>query len=196
MDYAGYAKVPPANAGALLPSWAAYSTLACLSRQKLIGGIESIAGENREPALTSPTLCCGPWAVGKSLTHILLVDPKGQSGIHNWESLKDVNAKVALAHSGVLPELALALGRGTTRRVKVDSFILLRKSSPLGKPNGSLYDPKVITDMEGKHVLHLHWAPEVNGRRVDEDGDKLPPPPDERCYVERMLACAGLIKTY
>lgn len=136
------------------------------------------------------------WAVGKSLTHILLVDPKGQSGIHNWESLKDVNAKVALAHSGVLPELALALGRGTTRRFKVDSFILLRKSSPLGKPNGSLYDPKVITDMKGKHVLHLHWAPEVNGRRVDEDGDKLPPPPDERCYVERMLECAGLIKTY
>ena len=136
------------------------------------------------------------WAVGKSLTHILLVDPKGQSGIHNWESLQGVNAKVALAHSGVLAELAQALGRGTTRRFKVDSFILLRKSSPLGKPNGSRYDPKVIADMEGKHVLHLHWAPEVNGRRVDEDGDAVPPPPDERCYVERMLACAGLIKIY
>lgn len=40
-------KCPPANAGALLPSWAAYSTLACLSRQKLIDGIESMAGENR-----------------------------------------------------------------------------------------------------------------------------------------------------
>lgn len=136
------------------------------------------------------------WAVGKKLTHILLVDPKGQSGIQDWDSLKGINAKVALAHSGVLGELALSLGKGTTRHFKVDSFILLRKSSPLGKPKGSLYDLTVIADMERKHVLHLHWAPEVNGHRWDEDGDPVPPPPDMRCYVERMLACAGLIESY
>ncbi|CDS53328.1 hypothetical protein [Polaromonas sp. CG9_12] len=137
------------------------------------------------------------WAVGKRLTHILLVDPKGQSGLQDWCSLERVNAKVALAHSGDLPALALALGRGTGRPFKVDSFILLRKSSPLGKPkNGSSYDPKVVADMERKHVLHLNWAPEVNGKRVDEDGDKVILPPDGRCYVERMLTCAGLPKPY
>lgn len=37
------------------------------------------------------------WAVGKSVTHILLVDPKGQTGIQNRASLQGVNAKVALA---------------------------------------------------------------------------------------------------
>jgi hypothetical protein len=133
------------------------------------------------------------WAVGKSLTHILLVDPKGQSGIQDWDSLQSVNAKVALAYSGVLPELALALSGGTAHRFKVDSFIVLRKTSPLGKPKGSIYDMKVIADMERKHVLHLHWAPEVNGKRLDEDGSTAPSPPDGRCYLERMfaLACVG-----
>lgn len=135
------------------------------------------------------------WAVSKEITHILLIDPKGQSGIQDWESLQGVNAKVAVAHNGVLSELAQALDRANARRFKVDSFILLRKSSPLGKPKGSLYDNKIVADMMRKHVLHLHWAPEVNGKRTDEDGYTVPPPPDERCYLERMLTCAGLIKT-
>ncbi|MHB8951022.1 MAG: hypothetical protein ACYC4S_18530 [Rhodoferax sp.] len=134
------------------------------------------------------------WAVGKSVTHILLVDPKGQTGIQDWTSLQGVNAKVALAHSGVLPDLARALARGTTRRFKVNSFILLRKSSPLGTArSGTFYDPKVVADMERKHVLHLNWAPMVNGRRVDEEGNTMPPPPDDRCYLDRMLTCAGVI---
>ena len=134
------------------------------------------------------------WAVGKTTTHILLVDPKGQSGIQDWNCLESVNAKVALAYSGALPELALALGRhDPTRRFKVDSFILLRKSSPLGIAKGSGYDLKLVADMQRKHVLHLQWAPDIEGRRVDEDGDSMLLPPDGVCYLERMLACAGLI---
>jgi hypothetical protein len=132
------------------------------------------------------------WAVAKEFTHILLVDPKGQSGIQDWASLQGVNAKVALAHSSVLPELAKDLGRGNARRFKVDSFILLRKSSPLGKPKGEIYDDTVIDDMERKHILHLHWAPEVNGKRLDEDGDTTPIPPNGRCYLERMFTLAGV----
>ena len=134
------------------------------------------------------------WVVGKNVTHILLLDPKGQTGIQDWTSLQGVNAKVALAHSGVLPELALALAQGTARRFKVDSFILLRKSSPLGTAkSGTHYDLKMIADMERKHVMHLNWAPDVNGRRVDEEGNTMPPPPDDRCYLDRMLTCAGVI---
>ena len=72
----------------------------------------------------------------------------------------------------------------------------MRKSSPLGKPKGSMYDKKIIDEMVRKHVLHLHWAPDVNGKRVDEDGDMVPPPPEERCYLERMLTCAGLLEAY
>lgn len=133
------------------------------------------------------------WAVGKNVTHILLVDPKGQTGIQDWTSLQGINAKVALAHSGVLQDLAQALGQGSTRRFKVDSFILLRKSSPLGTPTGSIYKLKEVAAMERKHVLHLNWAPEVNGSRVDEEGAKVPLPPDDRCYLDRMLTCAGVI---
>jgi hypothetical protein len=135
------------------------------------------------------------WAVGKKTTHILLVDPKGQSGIQDWNSLESVNAKVALAYSGALPELARALDRhDPTRRFKVDSFILLRKSSPLGTAKGSVYDLNLVAEMQRKHVLHLNWAPDIGGgRRVDEDGDSVPLPPGSVCYLERMLACAGLI---
>lgn len=115
------------------------------------------------------------------------------SWLTSWNPFA-VNAKVALAHSGVLPDLARALARGTTRRFKVDSFILLRQSSELGRATrGAFYDPKVVEDMERKHVLHLNWAPMVDGRRVDEEGNTMPPPPDDRCYLDRMLTCAGVI---
>lgn len=133
------------------------------------------------------------WAVGKDRTHILLIDPKGQSGIQDWHSLKAVNAKVALAQSRDLTELARKLTAEAGRRCKVDSFILLRKSSPLGRANGGLYDVNIVDEMQRRHVLHLNWAPDDEGTRLDEDGDALPAPPDGRCYLERMLTCAGVL---
>ena len=133
------------------------------------------------------------WAVGKDRTHILLIDPKGQSGIQDWHSLRAVNAKVALAQSRDLTELARKLTAEAGRRCKVDSFILLRKSSPLGRANGSLYDVNIVEEMQRRHVLHLNWAPDDEGTRLDEDGDALPVPPDGRCYLERMLTCAGVL---
>ena len=47
--------------------------------------------------------------------------------------------------------------------------------------------------MQRRHVLHLNWAPDDEGTRLDEDGDALPVPPDGRCYLERMLTCAGVL---
>jgi len=82
----------------------------------------------------------------------------------------------------------------TKKAFKVDSFILLRKSSPLGTANGELYDLNDVKRLEDQHILHLNWAPaDDKQRRVDEDGDTLPHPPDGRCYMERMLTCAGLL---
>jgi hypothetical protein len=104
-----------------------------------------------------------------------------------------VNAKVALAQSPDLAELARKLTAEAGRRCKVDSFILLRKSSPLGRANGDLYDENIVEEMQRRHVLHLNWAPGVDGKHVDEDGDSLPSPPDGRCYLERMLTCAGVL---
>lgn len=134
------------------------------------------------------------WVVGEKKTHILLIDPKGQSGIQDWDSLTGgVNAKVQLAHSGHLQELAQQLQKQHGRPFKVDSFILLRKSSPLGRANGNSYNLKTVAEMERHHVLHLNWVSEIDGKRLDEVGDMLPPPPDNKCYVERVLRLAGVL---
>jgi hypothetical protein len=134
------------------------------------------------------------WAVSDKKTHVLLVDPKGQSGIQSWDSLDTFNAKVKLAKSQDLLDLANKLTSQTKKAFKVDSFILLRKSSPLGTANGELYDLNDVMRLEEQHILHLNWAPaDDKQRRVDEDGDTLPHPPDGRCYMERMLTCAGLL---
>lgn len=134
------------------------------------------------------------WAISDKQTHILLVDPKGQSGIIDWNSLTTgSNAKVALAKSHDLAQLGRELGNKIGRECLVSSFIILRKSSPLGKANGVHYDGNIITEMENNHVLHLDWAPSINEQRLDEDGDPVPLPPDNRCYIERMFTLAKIL---
>lgn len=134
------------------------------------------------------------WAVGEQKTHILLVDPKGQSGIQNWESLESFNAKVFLAKSPDLVELAGKLTSAVGRPFKVDSFILLRKSSPLGRASGAYYDMTHVNEMQKRHILHLDWSPpDSTGKHWDEDGDAAPKPPDNVCYIERMLICAQVL---
>lgn len=136
------------------------------------------------------------WAVGPTRTHILLIDPKGQSGILDWATLsRGYNAKVALASSSDLVELGRKLQAETGYPCLVSSFILLRDSSPLGKPKGLHYDTDLVEGMAHHHVLRLDWAPEINGSRVDEKGATVPLPPDGRCYVQRMLELSGIIHT-
>ncbi len=131
------------------------------------------------------------WAIGTKETHILLIDPKGQSGIMDWNSLTSGhNAKVSLAMSSDLVELGQKLTSATKVTCKVSSFILLRKSSPLGRANGASYDASIVAEMEKHGVLHLNWAPEINRKRIDEDGDNLPLPPDGRSYLDRMFKIA------
>ncbi|MFZ4537289.1 DEAD/DEAH box helicase family protein [Propionivibrio sp.] len=132
------------------------------------------------------------WVVGKNkTTTMLLIDPKGQSGILDLNSLSSgSNAKVKLAHSGQLQELARQLSEAITprREVSVHSFILLRDSSPLGKLKGTVADTTelaIIEDMQRCNVLRLDWA------RRDELGNSRPVP-EERCYLERMFALAGV----
>ena len=136
------------------------------------------------------------WAVSDRKTHVLLVDPKGQSGIQDRDSLSAFNAKVALAKSQDLRDLAAKLSANSGKAFQVDSFILLRKSSPLGRAQGGHHDLKLVQEMQARHVLHLDWAPaDMNGKRVDESGDSVPQPPDQRCYVTRMFECAGLLRS-
>lgn len=137
------------------------------------------------------------WAVSDKKTHILLIDPKGQTGIMNWDSLSvGANAKVDLAKSSDLSELGQKLFTATGKPCQVSSFILLRKSSPLGKATGSSHDASRVAEMEERHVLRLDWAPKINGQRIDEDGDRASDPPDGRCYLERMLTLAKIMTAY
>jgi len=134
------------------------------------------------------------WVVGKKETTVLLIDPKGQSGILDLNSLTSgANAKVKLAHSGHLAELARRLSVAITpaRKVAVHSFILLRDSSPLGKLAGAgsaatTIELQTVADMERRHVLRLDWASQ------DEQGNTRTAPQD-RCYIERMFALAGVL---
>lgn len=132
------------------------------------------------------------WIIGKRETTVLLIDPKGQSGIQDMHSLQSgTNAKVKLAHSGHLDELArqLASVASPSRKIRVHSFILLRDSSPLGKLAGAIattVELQTIADMERHHVLRLDWSSH------DENGNTRASP-DDRCYLERMFTLAGLL---
>ena len=134
------------------------------------------------------------WVVGKKCTHILLVDPKGQSGIYDLNSLNTPNAKVKLATNGDLVELTNRLTTLVGKKFQVDSFILLRKSSPLGRANGSFYDDKEVALMVKDNVYHLNWGPARDEVYLDEDGELVTQPPEGCCYVERMLYRAGVLQ--
>ena len=108
------------------------------------------------------------WVVHKDWTHILLIDPKGQTGITDWANL-EMNEKVRIATGTHLPELARKLSTKHGKVFKVDSFILLRDSSPMGKlktQSPTTDDLKQIEQMKAKHVLRLDW------HGVNEAGDK------------------------
>ena len=123
------------------------------------------------------------WVVHQNWTHIILIDPKGQTGITDWGKLEE-NEKVKIAHSGHLAELARQLTAKHGRTFKVDSFILLRDSSPLGKITGltPTTDEAVhIAKLKAKHVLRLDW------HETDEAGNARPVYWRGKTYLDMMF---------
>lgn len=99
------------------------------------------------------------WVVHRDWTHIILIDPKGQTGILDWSNLGE-NEKVKLAIGGHLQELARKLSQQHGKPFRVDSFLLLRDSSDLGRLKGQSPDTgelKKIEEMKAKHLLRLDW---------------------------------------
>lgn len=98
-------------------------------------------------------------------TSLALFDPKGQTGIVNQDDLglKDghaMNDKVRVARSGQLTELARELTVKTKRHWDIQSFILLRDKSPLGrwKGAGPTHTEMELADaMICLNVLRLDW---------------------------------------
>ncbi|MFO7838377.1 MAG: hypothetical protein R6X08_02610, partial [Desulfosalsimonadaceae bacterium] len=120
----------------------------------------------------------------KKHTHVVLVDPKGQTGIVNPRTLED-NEKVNIAVSGHLDELAEKLTQVHGRKFFVHSFILLRDSSPLGTPgDGISPDNKtlaVVESMQHKNVLRLDWS------ESREDGSPVDGRINGKTYLDMMF---------
>jgi hypothetical protein len=125
------------------------------------------------------------WTVDETTprTTVVLVDPKGQTGIVDRKSL-ETNEKVNIATNGHLDELAHKLKAKHNREFRVHSFILLRDSSELGSWSGAAQSPKereVIQTMLGKNVLRLDWS------ETNENGDKVGGLVDGQSYLDMMF---------
>lgn len=131
------------------------------------------------------------WIVDErnKLTHIVLVDPKGQTGIVNPRTMQE-NEKVNIAINGHLDELAEKLTQIHGRKFFVHSFILLRDSSPLGTAGeGIPADDKtlaVIEAMKAKNVLRLDWSE----RR--ENGSPIDGSINGKSYLDMMFEKIGV----
>jgi hypothetical protein len=98
-------------------------------------------------------------------TTIALFDPKGQAGILAESALgidggNTMNEKVRVATSGQLAELARELISQSGRSFTIHSFILLRDSSPLGRPKDDSFNDKeeiFSVQMLKQNVLRLDW---------------------------------------
>lgn len=131
------------------------------------------------------------WVVDeeKSVTHILLIDPKGQTGILDPKTL-ETNEKVNIAVNGHLDELARKMTAKHGREFKLHSFILLRDSSPLGRCTGMFLSPKkrgIITAMQEKNVFRLDWS------NTREDGSANNGRVDGKSYLDMMFEKADIL---
>lgn len=127
------------------------------------------------------------WVVHRNWTHILLIDPKGQTGITDWSRLEE-NEKVRIATGGHLKELARKLSIRHGKTFKVDSFILLRDSSEMGKLKAQSPTPDeiaMIERMKAKHVLRLDW------HERNETGDLQSAYWNGNTYLDFMLGVLG-----
>lgn len=104
----------------------------------------------------------------RNKTTLALFDPKGQTGIVKQDDLglnggAAMNDKVRVATNGQLSELEAQLGHKTRRAWEIQSFILLRDSSPLGRWKGSVPtddELELAEAMISRHVLRLDWHTE------------------------------------
>ncbi len=131
------------------------------------------------------------WIVNNetACTTIALVDPKGQTGIIDYKTLK-TNEKVNIACNGHLDELAKSLTARHKRTFRVFSFILLRDSSEFGSfsgPEPNQEETQLIREMQAKNVLRLDWS------QKKEDGSATDGLINGQSYLDMMFEKMGII---
>lgn len=96
------------------------------------------------------------WLIGKDKIHINFIDPKGQFGLIDFETLKE-SEKVQIAdkdNNQTLTNIENELKRIHEKEFVLNSFLLLRDSSDLGKRKTSDWKKE---NMISKNILRLDW---------------------------------------
>jgi hypothetical protein len=99
------------------------------------------------------------WLVAKDKVFINFIDPKGQMGIKDFATDSD-KEKIKIADkksNATLPNIEKELKRIHKKDFILNSFILLRDSSLLGKEGKSLKADWKKENMISKNILRLDW---------------------------------------
>ncbi len=115
------------------------------------------------------------WILKDDKVYINFIDPKGQMGIQDAKTLND-NEKVKIADktkNDTLTKLELELTKIHKKTFILNSFLLLRDSSEMGKIGASAKLGWQQENMIDKNIFRLNWH-DVDERGADVTLDKLP----------------------
>jgi hypothetical protein len=122
------------------------------------------------------------WLIGKDKVYINFIDPKGQMGTKDFAT-EQYKEKVIIADKSTnptLPNIEKELKRIHKKEFSLNSFILLRDSSELGKIANADWKKD---NMISKNILRLDWH-KLNEKENNADQDKLV---DSKTYLDWIL---------
>ncbi|WP_282136029.1 DEAD/DEAH box helicase family protein [Seonamhaeicola maritimus] len=123
------------------------------------------------------------WLIKGDTIYINFIDPKGQMGIQDSTTLLD-NEKVKIADkttNDTLTKLEVELSKQHNKTFILNSFLLLRDSSDLGKGKNKDW---VKENMMAKNIFRLNWHNE------DEKGNRISNNelPDSKTYLDLITS--------
>jgi len=125
------------------------------------------------------------WLIKGDTIYINFIDPKGQMGMQDFKTLNE-NEKVNIANkkeNDTLVKLEKELSATHKKKVILNSFLLLRDSSEMGKSGESQKIKWQKNNMIEKHILRLNWHAK-DERENPVASVKLP---EEKSYLEWMM---------
>lgn len=124
------------------------------------------------------------WLIAKDKIYINFIDPKGQMGINDLAT-GQLKEKVNIADKRsnlTLPNIERQLKQVYQKEFILNSFILLRDSSELGKKQ-TAQSKRIVDDMISKNILRLDWDAE-DEKQNKADIRKLV---DGKSYLDLMM---------
>jgi hypothetical protein len=122
------------------------------------------------------------WLISKDKVNINFIDPKGQMGTKDFKT-DQYKEKITIADkttNPTLPNIEIELKRIHKKEFVLNSFILLRDSSELGKDAKSDWKKK---NMIAKNIFRLDWH-EINEKEDNADQTKLV---DGKSYLDWII---------